>query len=125
MGFLDDLGQNIAKASQEVVNKTKNFADNTKYNVQISEINKYLNDRYAELGRMYFEFYKGNYNEKTQSLIDEITRKNLELSNLKQKIDDIKESEKAKAISKKWCSKCGTENLGNASFCTKCGNKFE
>jgi rRNA maturation endonuclease Nob1 len=114
MSFFDDFGKKISSVSQEAIAKTKDFADVTKLNSNISEEERKINSAYSEIGKMYFELHSDDYEEcfGTQFLA---------IKESKEKIKDYeKQIVNIKGVVK--CPNCGTEVPKTAAFCASCGS---
>ena len=113
MGFLDDFSKKISSASQEAIAKTKDFADITKLNSNISDEKNKINAAYKEIGKMYFEAHSEDFEESYGELVGNIKASLEKIATFEQQIVEIK------GVTK--CPNCGAEVAKGAAFCTACG----
>ena len=113
MGFLDDFSKKISSASQEAIAKTKDFADITKLNSNISDEKNKINAAYKEIGKMYFEAHSEDFEESYGELVGNIKASLEKIAAFEQQIVEIK------GVTK--CPNCGAEVPKGAAFCTSCG----
>ena len=113
MGFFEQIGQSITNAGQTTIQKTKEFSDITKINSQVSDLEKQLNVKYMELGRMYFADHEKDADAKYATAIGDIRAAEDKIVDLRHQIIMIKG-----VVS---CPACGAENPNGATFCVACG----
>ena len=113
MAFFDDLGKKISQTSQSAVKKTKNIADITKLNLQISEEQKKLDGFYLQIGKEYVANYKENPDSNLSDLVGNATEIETKIASLNDQIREIKGI--------LCCEKCGKEIAKGSSFCMNCG----
>ena len=113
MGFFEQIGQSITNAGQTTIQKTKEFSDITKINSQESDLEKHLNVKYMELGRMFFADHEKDAEAKYASAIGDIRSTEDMIADLRHRIVMIKG-----VVS---CPACGAENPNGATFCVACG----
>lgn len=149
MAFFDDLGKKISQTGQDVVRKTKNFADTTKISAQIAEQERQLSNLYQQLGRLYYEGHKDAPAEDLRMFVDAITQAQDWISQQKEQIDQINGVVKCNVCGsdvpqeylycsvcgstmplrkpnsdpemKTFCPNCGTQAVPGQRFCSKCG----
>lgn len=111
MSFFDKL----TNAGKDMAKKTKELADITKLNMQISSEEDNIKNKYKEIGKLYYELYSSNPDEKFLEFCTAITESMGKISDLRNQINEIKGVKK--------CSNCGAEIASAAVFCSACGNK--
>ncbi len=116
MEFFKGLGNKISHTSQEAIKKTKEIADITKLNGEVSAEEKKLNSTYQMIGEKYFELHAISPEEDFVELI-------ISVKNSMNKIEEAKE-EIRRLKGKRVCPQCSTELDGEAPFCPMCGAKL-
>ena len=107
----------LTNAGKDMAKKTKELADITKLNLQISSEEDNIKNKYIEIGKLYYELFSSNPDEKFAELCSSITESMNKISALKEQILEIKGVKK--------CPKCGAEIAFSAVFCSACGTKIE
>ena len=90
MGFFDELGKKISDASQDVMQKGKDFADTTKLNSQIHDEERKISAVYAKIGKKYFEEFHQAAGAGYQDLVDEIHASQAKISEYQDKLNALK-----------------------------------
>lgn len=116
MEFFKGLGNKISHTSQEAIKKTKEIADTTKLNGEISSEEKKINSIYQKIGQKYFELHKDSPEEDFVEWI-------VSIKNSMSKIEEAKD-EIRRLKGKRICSQCNVELEGEAPFCPMCGAKL-
>lgn len=116
MAFIDDVIDNVSKASKVVASKATDVKDFTVLEYKALALKTTINDKYKELGRHVYHKNQsgGEPTGKTAELLNELSALNAELSALGDQLKRFK----------KCCSVCGTAAYGSAAFCKKCGTKL-
>jgi len=102
MAFFDDLMQ-----------KTKGMTDVVKLNGMISDEEKLLNNTYTQIGKLYVNLHRENYEDAFAGMISAINEGEARVEAYRQQIMTIKGVVR--------CEKCGAEIPNNVSFCSGCG----
>ena len=116
MEFFKGLGSKISHTSQEAIKKTKEIADITKLNGEISAEEKKINNTYQLIGQKYFELHGDSPEEEFDDLIISIKNSMSEIEEAKEEIRRLKGI--------RTCSQCSAELEGDAPFCPMCGAKL-
>lgn len=132
MAFFDTLGSKIQQTGQEAVKKTKDLAEITKLNSQISNEEKVVNSLLIQLGQKCYgvsveiasinggnnaaESFYAQYNEKLLPICSQISMESSKIEAMKNEIIRIKNI--------KTCPNCGSECPETAPFCSICGQKL-
>lgn len=116
MEFFKGIGNKISQTSQEAIKKTKEIADTTKLNSEISAEEKKINVYYQNIGKLYFEKYADNSDNEFEDILANIR-------NSFEKIEAAKE-EIRKLKGKRNCPNCGAELDVEILFCSMCGFKL-
>lgn len=107
--------EKLTSAGKDMAKKTKELADITKLNLQISSEEDNIKEKYKEIGKLYYELYSSNPDEKFAEFCSAITQSMGKISDLRNQINEIKGVKK--------CSNCGAEIASTAVFCSACGSK--
>ena len=116
MAFLDGIGKKISQTSQDVVKKTKNFADSTKYSGMIVDEEKVITALYSELGKACYQLHKDDPEEALSELIGEINACFDRIDQYNEQIAMINGAQK--------CPRCGAMVPDGGMFCNSCGAKM-
>ena len=117
MAFFEKLGEKISSTSKDVAKKTKDLADITRINMQISGEEDNIKDLYNQIGKKYYELYPNSNGAEFETLCNSVTESLAKIDTYKEQIQSIKGVKK--------CSNCGAEIDDNSVFCGICGNKTE
>lgn len=117
MAFYDELGKKISKTGQGAIQKTKEFAEITRLNSSISELEKGIVATYTEIGRSYFQKY-------AQALPDEEFA--VLFNRIEESMRQIEANKNQIRILKGVvpCPNCGMDVDANAAFCKSCGSRL-
>lgn len=116
MDFFDKLGETISSKSRDVAKKAKEITEVVSLNAKISTQEDIIKKAYYDIGKKYYETHKDEVNE-FSSEFEIINHALKEIEIYKKEIQTIK--------STKVCEACNEEVPLEASFCSKCGRKFE
>ena len=113
MGFLDKLSEKISDVGYKVVDKSKEISDVSKLNGYISEEEKKLNGLYTQIGALYCQLHKDDF----EAAFGELMTPAFECQT---KIEDYREQiRKTKGLA--LCVKCGAQLNRDFAFCSECG----
>ena len=90
MGFFDELGKKISDASQDMMQKGKDFADTTKLNSQIHDEERKISAVYTKIGKKYFEEFHQAAGAGYQDLVAEIHASQAKLAEYQDKLNALK-----------------------------------
>ena len=90
MGFFDELGTKISDASQDMMQKGKDFADTTKLNSQIHDEERKISAVYTKIGKKYFEEFHQAAGAGYQDLVDEIHASQAKIAEYQEKLNALK-----------------------------------
>lgn len=124
MSIFENIGKKITSVSQDAVRKTKDFADTAKLNSMISDEDKYINNCYTQLGKMYFEKYSDTPEKDFIGIIDSIKAAEVRKAEHRKKIETMKVNEYV-SYGNKICRVCGAVLPPDSMFCVSCGSKVE
>lgn len=116
MAFLDGIGKKLSQTSQDVVKKTKNFADSAKYSGMIIDEEKNIHSLYTELGKACYELYKEEPQEELRDLIGKINSAFSRIDQYNEQIALLNGAQK--------CPRCGVMVPDGGMFCNSCGAKL-
>ena len=118
MASYDDFKNRFVKAGQNAMQKTKDFAETSKLNQGISDLEKQNKELYLQIGRTYYQNHAGEATDpEIINLISQVNNNMAQIEEKKQQIMTIKGST--------ICPNCGAEVTEDSAFCTKCGTKIE
>lgn len=117
MDFLNKIGDSIVTATQGVSEKAKDMTGIAKLQYEMKTKEEFLNKKYQEIGKMYYQNSKDVFLEEYTALFDEVEVTLNKLNELKAQIAERKGS--------KTCSKCGAVVGNTAAFCSECGAKMD
>jgi len=113
MPLFDDIGKKITKTTQSAIKGTKDLADISRLNSQISDEQKLLNSFFMQIGKKYYEMFSDSADENFSSLCASITECMSRITNLRSEIQTIKGIKR--------CAGCGAELPVTTTFCGTCG----
>ena len=113
MEVLSNIGKKITNAGQSAITKTKNMADISKLNGQVSGEENKIRGLYAQIGKLYFELYPDTPDERLAPLCASIRESLLVIESCNEQITEIKGIKR--------CPQCGAEIASAAAFCSVCG----
>lgn len=113
MDFFNDLGKKFSHAARSVQARTREGVESTKLTVDIRAARSELNNRYAELGRAYYESVAGGGPEVDEALIRGVRECIAQIESLSAQRDRVRQLTR--------CPACGTAQPENARFCANCG----
>lgn len=117
MAFFEQLGKKLTDAGQGVAQQTKNFADVTRLNSEISDKEKRITQLYQAIGQAYYERHSGAPAPEHEQEVGEITALFAEIARRREEIKQIKGIVK--------CPSCGADVPLQAAFCNACGARME
>lgn len=117
MDFFNKVGDSIVNATQEVSEKAKGMTDIARLQYEMKTKENFLNKKYEEVGKMFYQQNKTSFPEEYAELFGEIEMTIERMQELK---DDIAELKGGKA-----CPKCGAVIGSTAVFCSECGAKID
>ena len=115
--FFDKMQNGLFSAGKTVSDKAKNISDLTKAKYNKNNKENELKEKYAELGKRFYEEKKEEQDPLFKEDFDKIDA-------LKKEIAELSDEE-ASLLGEKVCPKCGIRNKADAKFCTGCGEKLD
>jgi len=154
MDIFNKIGEKITSTSKDVAKRTKNLADITKINSQISNEENNIRSKYSEIGKQYYRLFHDSPDEMFVELCNSITDSLSKIKCYKKQICSIKGvitcakccaevpdssiycgscgtkieqsvQETAEDVSKPKCPQCSSDVSDDMMFCTKCGEKLK
>lgn len=137
MEFFDKLSANLANAGRTVSQSAKNFSDTNSLKREISNEKRNIQQKYAEIGQLYYEKYNNDpgceffaevdailtsmrHIESLESEIQEVQARRPELV----PVPDTKPAEPRVRPSAMVCMQCGQTYDTTQIFCANCGQKL-
>lgn len=89
MALFDDLSKKAAKLTEKTIEKSSELADMAKTKVSIKSAQGDLDDKFIELGKLYYEILSEDnvFDEKTASIVQEIDSINNRIKELEESLD--------------------------------------
>lgn len=116
MAFFDDLSKKLTQAGQATIQKTKEIADITRINSNISDEEKRISNFYTEIGKLYFSLHSEDFESDFAGMFDGINVSKDKIKELRNELEQIK--------GVKRCPNCGAEVSNESVFCSGCGEKM-
>ena len=116
MAFFEQLGKRITDTGQGVVQQTKNFADVTRLNSEISDRERRITQLYQAIGQAYYQQHSSAPAPEYQQEVGEISALLAEIAQRREEIKQIRGIVK--------CPSCGADVPLQAAFCNACGTKM-
>ena len=117
MDFLSELTDVISATGRDVTDKAKKIKEIAKINTQITAEESKRHDKYAQLGKEYFDLIKYNPPESFKEIVADIQNTLETETALKAHLCVLK--------GLVTCSSCGKEIPVDYQFCPNCGAKNE
>lgn len=114
MSLFDDIGRKVTDVGQKTIQKTRDFSDTARFQANISDEEKKINNLYFEIGKMYVEKHRNDCEDFFRGMVSAINESEYRISELKKQIQDIKGVRE--------CPKCGAEVVQGVAYCSSCGN---
>lgn len=136
MGFFDKLGAQLTNAGRTVSQNVKNASDSNSLNREINSHQKNIQQKYAEIGQLFYEKYslapESDFAEQMASIknsMQEIVRLQAEIEEVKARKAELvpipEDSPKTTtAPTAMVCTKCGNTYDASQIFCSVCGEKL-
>lgn len=89
MALFDDLSKKAAKLTEKTIEKSSELADIAKTKVSIKSAQADLDDKFIELGKLYYELISEDnvFDEKTAEIVQEIDSINARIKELEENLD--------------------------------------
>ena len=88
MALFDDLSKKAAKLTEKTIEKSSELADVAKTRVSIKSAQADLDEKFIELGKLYYEIISNNiFDEKTAAIVQEIDSINTRIKELEANLD--------------------------------------
>jgi RNA polymerase subunit RPABC4/transcription elongation factor Spt4 len=116
MAFLDGIGKKLSQTGQDVMKKTRNLADSTKFSGMIADEERTINSLYSQIGKAYYELHKNDPEYALSELVGAVNDAFARIEQLNEQIAAINGSQK--------CPRCGAMVPEGGMFCNACGAKM-
>ncbi|MFA5536130.1 MAG: zinc ribbon domain-containing protein [Bacillota bacterium] len=117
MALFNDFKKKVVGTTQSAVKATKELAESSKLNSQITDEQRKIEGLYSKLGKLYFETLGDKAEQPLEELCAEIKATQEVITKLQLEVQRIKGI--------KVCPNCGTELALTAGFCSECGTAVE
>ena len=114
--FFEGIGRKFSQTGQDAVKKTKDLAEISRINSQMTEEEKKLNKLYMKLGQLYYQMNKETADAVYLDIFQAIGGCLQTMDRYQVMVDEIRGIKK--------CSRCQTEVALSSMFCPTCGNKL-
>lgn len=115
MEIFDKISDTIINVGKDVTQKAKDVSGIAKLKMDIRSKEDFIKEQYIELGKLYYEKYKGS-EEEEQAQFERIDEAMNEIEQMKLQILEIRKAKK--------CPDCGAEAPDTAGYCSVCGAKL-
>jgi len=128
---MSDILGRIRSGAGKVAKEADKAVDIKRIELQISSINKQLEEEYQKLGQIVYDNnLLGPEESEASSMLAKISDLKQQIMDKEKEISDIKDQTEvsapaAAASGKKFCSECGAQNDANNKFCSSCGAKMQ
>lgn len=116
MALFEQIGKRLVDAGQGVAQQTKNFADVTRLNSEISEKERKITQLYQTIGQTYYQNHSQAPEPEYRQTVEEIQALLAEIAQYQEEIKQIKGIVK--------CPSCGADVPLRAAFCNSCGARM-
>ncbi len=117
MAFLDEIGKKLSQTGQDVMKKTRNFADSTKYSGQIAEEEKNIGNLFFQIGQQYYSQHRENPEASLSDLVGQVNAAYARIEQYQEQIALLNGGRR--------CPRCGAMVPENGMFCTACGSRLQ
>lgn len=113
MEFFNDLGKKFSHAARSVQERTREGVESTKLAMDIRAARSELENRFAALGRAYYEHTANAGPEVDEALIRAVRESIAQIESMSAQRD------RARQLTR--CSSCGSAQPESARYCSNCG----
>lgn len=138
MDFFDKLGANLTNAGRTVSQSAKNFSDTNSLKREINNEKRNIQQKYAEIGQLYYEKYNNDPGCEFFEQVDAILTSMRHIESLEGEIQDVqarrpelvpvpegtKPAQPHVRPSAMVCMQCGQTYDTTQIFCSNCGQKL-
>ena len=126
---MSDILKKIRSGAGKVAKEADRAVDIKRIELQISSINKQIEEEFEKLGKTVFDHSLTiEENDYTPPIIEKINELKNEISIKEEEVAEIKnqvmEASPKASKDKLFCSECGAENASESKFCSSCGAKI-
>ena len=128
---MSDILGRIKSGAGKVAKEADKAVDIKRIEMQISSINRQLQEEYEKLGQIVYEKNLiGSDDIDASSIVEKISDMKQQIMDKEKEIAEIKEqaekpSPMATSSGNRFCSECGAQNDANSKFCSNCGAKIQ
>ena len=119
MGLFENAVNTARSAAKNVGKKAEEVLDLYRNKLSIAELENKLNDSYAALGMLYYNYLENGMTDpgREQELVREIDEANAAIKDLKENINELR--------NRVTCPACAAANAPEAVFCSQCGARLQ
>lgn len=117
MSIFDEIGLAIGKGTEGIGTKAKIMRESSKLNFMAGEEEKKLAAYYQELGRLYADIHKNNYESEFAELMGRVEETRNNLIAYRRQAEGLKQTQT--------CPACNRQIIGDEQFCRFCGSRIE
>ena len=112
MGLFENAVNTAKSAAKNVGKKAEEVLDLSRNKLNIAELENKLNDSYAALGMLYYNYLENGTTDpgREQELVHEIDEANAAINELRNRVT---------------CPACAAANAPEAVFCSQCGARLQ
>ena len=113
MTIWDSLGERASKTTAKAVQQARIISETTKLNGLIADEETAINDRYCQIGKMYYMLHQDDPKSEFVEMFASVAASKEKIRMFQVKLQDVRGIVR--------CEKCGTEVVKGAAFCSSCG----
>ena len=119
MGLFENAVNTAKSAAKNVGKKAEEVLDLSRNKLNIAELENKLNDSYAALGMLYYNYLENGTTDpgREQELVHVIDEANAAIKDLKETINELR--------NRVTCPACAAANAPEAGFCSQCGARLQ
>lgn len=115
MSIFNEIGLAIGKGTEGIGAKAKVIRESSKLNSMVIEEEKKLANYYQNIGQIYADIHKTDYEPQFAELMELINEARRNLVTYKRHAEELKQV--------RYCETCGAQIMGDSQFCSSCGSR--
>lgn len=115
MSIFNEIGLAIGKGTEGIGAKAKVIRESSKLNSMVIEEEKKLANYYQNVGQIYADIHKTDYEPQFTELMELINEARRNLVAYKRQAEELKQV--------RYCETCGAQIIGDSQFCSSCGSR--
>ena len=115
MSIFNEIGLAIGKGTEGIGARAKVIRESSKLNSMVNEEEKKLAAYYQNIGQIYADIHRSDYEPEFAELMELINEARRNLVNYKRQSEELKQV--------RYCEVCGAQIIGDSQFCSSCGSR--